>query len=106
MPTKNEIDPDLGERLRQFIVVCKVKFQTVRGGGKALGSLCEIGAREFGLTTTQIRYCIGRARNFLDEIRAAERARSAREMKIGPRLKARWSYMDDCSQEKLQKAAA
>ena len=65
-------DPDLAERLRQFIVVCKVAFRIRRGatvGGKQAG-LENIAKNEFGLSDTYYLSGVGRARNLVDEIEA------------------------------------
>ena len=72
----------LAEAFRQFECVCRVamKLNVVSGGGVKTAhkiSLRRIGCEEFGLTTDQATKCIGRARNFLNEVDQLDRLRQS-----------------------------
>jgi hypothetical protein len=83
-------DPDLALRLHQFEVVVKIAIQMelvgISGGNNRPGKigLHPIGINDFGLSPSQIQYCIGRARNFLDDIRNADKRRNAAALKRNP----------------------
>lgn len=72
---------DLDERLRQFEVVCKTACKIVGHSTQKYmhlrhaGGLEGIGEREFGLTASQVKRCVARARNFLWEVDEAARVR-------------------------------
>jgi hypothetical protein len=108
-------DPDLADRLRRFEVVCKVTIQlsttthrTTSGKHPVPGgNLIDNGSQHFGLTPSQVRYCTGRARNFLDDIRTAERARNnAINFKGVRTTKYEWRYLDDVDSLKACHAVA
>ena len=90
------MDGDIFDRLRQFEVVCRVAIQLAGLGSqshlhlKQTGGIAGIGKDEFGLTAQQVKYCLGRARNFLAEARELERARNATRLRQTP---TEWSYL-------------
>lgn len=97
-------NPELADRLRQFEVVSRIAIQLRRSGSygsvthrnvKRIG-LADLAAREFELNPQQVHYCMGRARNYIDDIRSAERARNAAALKRAskPKPKERWAYME------------
>ncbi len=87
---------DDADRLRQFEVVCRTAIKLGGLGGETClrlkngGGLQTLGATEFGLTHPQVKYCLGRARNFLAEARERERARNRAFLKESP---TKWSYL-------------
>ena len=73
---------DLPDRMRQFEVVCKTILK-MRGPGsdfcpsKGVSlNLEELADREFGLEKRAVKYCIGRARLFLECVNTAHRLRA------------------------------
>jgi hypothetical protein len=79
-------DSELAERLHQFEVVCRTLLKTATtttGGKKRKNSMTEIG-KQFGLSKQHIHYCVGRAKNFWDDVRELERARNAAKFKRNP----------------------
>ena len=85
---------DATDRLHQFEVVCRTALKLVRFGSQSRkyhnGSLLALGMAEFGLTHQQVKYCLGRARNFLAEARELECARNKALLKESP---TKWSYL-------------
>ncbi len=82
---KTKPDPDLAERLRQFECVCVVKINLIKQIGnktRFTGDLMKIGKEMFGLAWTEMRYCLGRAYNFLGEVRELARIRARRGLPI------------------------
>lgn len=78
-------DNDLANRLRQFEVVCKTALKLIGAGSTynvgrrvyvAAGGLEGLANAEFGLDKRHVKYCLGRARNFLAEVHEAERRRN------------------------------
>jgi hypothetical protein len=85
---KTDPGDDLGERLRQFGVVCVVKAKLASSIGsistarRGSGDLQKIGREMFGLTGTEISYCLGHAQNFLYEVCELTRIRARRGLPI------------------------
>jgi hypothetical protein len=88
---KNSPGAALAERLRQFETVCVVKLSLARRFGSSRAgrakwasgkNINEIGRDLFGLRDTQIKYCHGRAHNFLDDVDELARYRGRRGLPI------------------------
>lgn len=81
---------DAADRLHQFEVVCRVAISLAGIGYhsgnlvKRAGGLKGLGIEEFGLTHHEVKYCLGRAHNFLSEARERERARNKEHHKQKP----------------------
>lgn len=78
---KTNPSPGLAERLRQFEIICILKYSFSKQIGYAVaggGNLNQIGRDKFGLRTTHVTYCMGRARNFIDQMSELARARAKR----------------------------
>ncbi len=88
-------EDDAADRLRQFEVVCRTALKLAGLGSqrrltRTSGGIAAIGKAEFGLTHHQIKYCLGRARNFIAEARELERSRNKAMFKQSP---SEWSYL-------------
>jgi len=75
------ISKDTAEMMRQCEVVMITAIRTGAFNccrtGKNRRDMSKICMEEFGLTRQQLRYCVGRAQNFLAEVDEAERQRNA-----------------------------
>lgn len=85
-PDYKNPDRDLADLLRKMEVICVFKLQsllsTSRGRDHQVrGDLNQIGLSEFGLTLSQVKYCKGRAGNFVDSMRELARARNKADLK-------------------------
>lgn len=93
-----QLAPEVIERMRQHEVVCKIAIQLGLGGyttgAKANRvSLVNLGIDEFGLTSLQSQTCVGRARDFVNNVSTSV---SSETLLIrAKRMKRSWNYIDD-----------